>query len=230
MANEAVKILFVDAEKVALRALERELEDEPFELLLANGGKEALELLMNNEIAVFATALMMPIIGGQELLNIVKNDYPDTIRLIFSGTSDMKKIKKIISQGDANIYLTKPFKFEEELKPKLAQSLEMYEEKNAIKSLKKVLFITLEKIRDGIFVFNSAGEVRYMNPAGKSLLGNQLENIKKYMLNVSQKDGNRQMAFPGEGGVELILELIATNIEWESERANIAYLWKKTGE
>ena len=126
MANEAVKILFVDAEKVALRALERELEDEPFELLLANGGKEALELLMNNEIAVFATALMMPIIGGQELLNIVKNDYPDTIRLIFSGTSDMKKIKKIISQGDANIYLTKPFKFEEELKPKLAQSLEMY--------------------------------------------------------------------------------------------------------
>jgi CheY-like chemotaxis protein len=227
MTTEALKVLFVDDEKVSLRALERELEDESYELLLANSGKEALELLVNNEIAVFATDLMMPIIGGHELLNIVKNDYPDTIRIIFSGTSDMIKIKKIMSQGDADIYITKPFKFEEELKPKLAQCLGLYRDKNAIKSLKKVLFITLEKIQDGIFIFNSAGEIRYMNPAGKSLLGNQLENVKKYLLNISQKNGNTKVAFPGEGEAELILELIATNIEWDSERAHIAYLKKK---
>ncbi len=227
MATEALKVLIVDDEKVALKALERELVDQPFKLLLAHGGKEALELLMSNEIAVFATDLMMPIVGGSELLKIVRNDYPDTIRIIFSGASDMIDIKKIMSQGDAHTYLTKPFKFGEELKPKIAQSLERYREKKAIQSLKKVLFIILEKIRDGIIVFNFAGEIRYINPAGKSLLGNQLENVKKYLLNISQENGNTQVAFSGEGEKELILERIATDIEWDSERAAIAYLRKK---
>jgi|GEM_PF-1938337 len=228
MATEALKVLIVDDEKVALKALGRELADQPFKLLLAHGGKEALELLMSNEIAVVAADLMMPIVGGHELLNIVKNDYPDTIRIIFSGASDMIDIKKIISQGDAHTYFTKPFKFAEELKPTLAQSLQRYSEKKAIQSLKKVLLLTLEKIRDGIIVYNSAGDIRYMNPAAKSLLGNQLENIKKYLLYISQKNGNTHAAFPGEGGKELILERIATDIEWESERAAIAYLKKKT--
>jgi CheY-like chemotaxis protein len=59
-------ILVVDDEAIARRFLERALTEAGFQVLLANDGEEALELLRSTKrtVAVVVTDLVMPGMGG----------------------------------------------------------------------------------------------------------------------------------------------------------------------
>ncbi|HUU16132.1 MAG TPA: response regulator [Sedimentisphaerales bacterium] len=63
-------VLFVDDEKKVLSCLKGGLLDEPYETLFAGSGKEALEILEQNEVQVIVTDMRMPEMGGLELLKI----------------------------------------------------------------------------------------------------------------------------------------------------------------
>ena len=139
MSEKQYKVLFVDDEKFALKSLQRELANEPYELLVADSGKQALDLLVRHEVAVIVSDLMMPVVGGQELLKIVHNDYPNAIRVIQSGTRDRPVIHKILDDDLATSYFLKPLKYEEEVKPKIRQFLGFYLMKTTASSLRNAL-------------------------------------------------------------------------------------------
>lgn len=126
-------ILFVDDEEKLLRSLKRGFLDEPYNTLFANSGKEALETLEHNEVHVLVTDMRMPEMGGLELLRIVKEKYPDVIRMVLSGYTQVTTLLTAINQGEIYKYITKPWKLEEEFKPAIQEAIEYYEVKNAEK-------------------------------------------------------------------------------------------------
>ena len=120
-------ILFVDDEEKILKSLERGLLDEPYRGLFATSGKQALEVLEQEEVHVIVTDMRMPEMSGIDLLRIVKEKYPHIIRLVLSGYTQVGTLLTAINQGEIFRFLTKPWKLEEEFKRVIQEALDHYE-------------------------------------------------------------------------------------------------------
>lgn len=103
-------ILFVDDEKAILNSIRREFFDSQYEIYIATSGKEALEILSENQINLIVSDMRMPEMDGYELLKKVKILYPLVIRLILSGFTDEKTAFKSIYNNLAKLFITKPWK------------------------------------------------------------------------------------------------------------------------
>jgi two-component system, NtrC family, response regulator HupR/HoxA len=123
---ETRTILFVDDEERILSSLKRGLMDEPYNLLFADSGKNALELLEHNEVHVIVTDMRMPEMSGLQLLKIVKKKYPNIARLVLSGYTQVGTLLTAINQGEIFKFITKPWKLEEEFKGVIAQAVDYY--------------------------------------------------------------------------------------------------------
>ncbi len=122
-------VLFVDDEDQILKSLKRGLLDEPYRKIFALSGKEALEILEEKQVQVIVTDMRMPEMNGLELLKIVKEKYPEVIRVVLSGYTQITTLLTAINQGEIYKYITKPWKLEEEFKPAINEALECYQAK-----------------------------------------------------------------------------------------------------
>jgi len=123
---ETRTVLFVDDESKVLASLKRGLLDEPYEKLFATSGKEAIELLKQNEVHVIVTDMKMPEMSGLELLRTVKQEYPHIVRVVLSGYTQITTLLTAINQGEIFKFITKPWKLEEEFKGVVREALERY--------------------------------------------------------------------------------------------------------
>ena len=119
-------VLFVDDEEKILRSLKRGLIDEPYKSLFAKSGKEALEILKQNEVHVLVTDMRMPEMPGLELLRIAKKEYPHIVRMVLSGYTQVTTLLTAINQGEIFKFITKPWQLEEEFKPAIQEAVEYY--------------------------------------------------------------------------------------------------------
>lgn len=103
-----LSVLFVDDEPHVLQGLQRMMRSmrQEWEIITAGGGLEALDLLSRKPVDVVVTDMRMPGMDGTQLLNEIKNSYPQIVRIILSGQSDREMILK--SVRPAHQYLAKP--------------------------------------------------------------------------------------------------------------------------
>lgn len=120
-------VLFVDDEKNVLSSLERYLLREDFNKIFCNSASEALEILEHTPVQVIVSDIRMPEMNGLELLRKVREKYPETVRMVLSGTSESNLVIEAINNGEVFRYLTKPLVEVKELKAILRQALEFYE-------------------------------------------------------------------------------------------------------
>jgi two-component system response regulator HupR/HoxA len=120
------KVLFVDDEEKILKSIKRHLMDEPYETLTAASGKEALEVLQQNDVHVIVTDIRMPKMSGPQFLEIVKNKYPYIIRLALSGYAPADALSDT-TKGDGIFgFISKPWT-EEGLKTTIRQAIEYHD-------------------------------------------------------------------------------------------------------
>lgn len=103
-----LRILFVDDEPKVLEGLRRMMRSirHEWEITTAASGPEALEHMSRNLVDVVVTDMRMPEMDGNQLLNEVKNRYPEVVRIVLSGQSDREMVLK--SVRPAHQYLSKP--------------------------------------------------------------------------------------------------------------------------
>ena len=109
MEDKIFTILCVDDEQSILNALKRLLRKEGYQLLFANSGKEGLEILKANEVHLVISDQRMPEMSGTEFLEIVKEKYPDVLRIILTGYSDIDSITESINKGNIYKFFFKPW-------------------------------------------------------------------------------------------------------------------------
>jgi len=119
------KILIVDDEPANLRALERLFRQE-YEVLTANSGTEALELLTQHDVALLITDQRMPGMTGIELLKKTMSLRPRMVRIILTGYTDVEALVEAINCGEVYRYITKPWS-NEDLRVTIKRALEHYE-------------------------------------------------------------------------------------------------------
>ena len=129
--GEQWTVLFVDDEVRLLRSIQRGLLDEPYNLLFAESGKQALELLEAHEVHIIVTDMRMPEMSGLDLLRIVKEKYPQIVRIVLSGYTQVTTLLTAINQGEIFRFITKPWKMEGEFKEVLKQAVAHYQSQTA---------------------------------------------------------------------------------------------------
>ena len=119
------KILIVDDEPANLRSLER-LFRADYEVLTADSGAEALELLGQHDVALLITDQRMPAMTGIELLQKTVPLRPRMVRIILTGYTDVDALVEAINCGQVYRYVGKPWN-NDELKLTVKRALEHYE-------------------------------------------------------------------------------------------------------
>jgi len=112
MSNQNNVLLVVDDEVEILKAIQRQFRRK-YRVLSANNASLALETLAQENVQVIISDQRMPEITGTQLLEKVKNKYPDAVRIILTGYSDIKAVIDSINQGNVYRYLTKPWDTDE---------------------------------------------------------------------------------------------------------------------
>jgi len=119
-------VIFVDDEINILSSLERHLIREDYQKFFCNSASEALKILSQEQVHLIVSDIRMPEMNGLELLKIVREKYPETIRMVLSGTSDSNMVIDAINKGEIFRYLTKPLAEVKELRAVISQALEFY--------------------------------------------------------------------------------------------------------
>ncbi|MBF2003535.1 MAG: response regulator [Synechococcales cyanobacterium M58_A2018_015] len=134
-------ILVVDDEPDNLDLLYRTFYRE-FKVLRAESGPAALQVLEQvGEVAVIISDQRMPLMSGTEFLSLTAAQYPDSIRIILTGYTDVDDLVEAINSGKVFKYVTKPWN-DQELKAVVRQAIDTH---NVLKTRTQELRRTLRQ-------------------------------------------------------------------------------------
>jgi two-component system, NtrC family, response regulator HydG len=102
-------LLIVDDDESNIESLEGVFAREAYKVLLAPGGREALEAVRKNRVDVVLTDLMMPDMDGLDLLRSVKTVSPETEVILMTAYGTVARAVEAMKEG-AYDFVTKPFK------------------------------------------------------------------------------------------------------------------------
>ncbi|MCP3932482.1 MAG: diguanylate cyclase, partial [Bacteroidetes bacterium] len=122
---DELNILFIDDEIFTLHALERLLKKEPYEKYFSESGAEALKVIENTPIHIVVSDMKMPEMDGLTLLRIIKEQYPDIIRMVLSAYTQTARLLPCINTGEIFRFITKPLE-KKELKTAIHDALELF--------------------------------------------------------------------------------------------------------
>ena len=119
-------LLLVDDEANIATSIRRLLRGDGYRIITAGSGMEGLEQLAVNPVGVIISDQRMPEMTGVEFLRRVKELYPDTVRIVLSGYTDLKSVTDAINEGAIYKFLTKPWE-DEQLRENVREAFLRYE-------------------------------------------------------------------------------------------------------
>lgn len=117
-------ILYIDDEEDNLTVFYSTFRRD-YQVHLATSGLEGLELLNKHEIHLVIADQRMPKMTGTEFLEKIIPEYPDCMRMILTGYSDVEAIIQAINKGRVYSYVTKPW-VKDDLKITMDHALETF--------------------------------------------------------------------------------------------------------
>lgn len=122
--SEKHHVLYVDDEEHNLTSFKAAFR--PFyQVHTALSAREGFRILREQPIEVIVTDQRMPEMTGVQFLEAIIPEYPDAIRMVLTGFSDVEAIIKAINSGRVYRYITKPWD-ENELKMTIDGAIELY--------------------------------------------------------------------------------------------------------
>lgn len=120
------RVLFVDDERNLLDSFRRAFR-KVFVFDLANNGREALAMMedVDEPYAVIVCDQKMPGMSGAQVLAEVKERWPETVRVMLTGLTDMGTAMEAVNQGQIFRFLTKPSSTQE-IKRTVEAAIEQY--------------------------------------------------------------------------------------------------------
>ncbi len=112
MTSSRMLILYVDDEWPNRVVFEQSFSDL-FEIRCVASGKEALDVLDAEAVAVLVTDQRMPEMTGMELLQAAKERWPATVRMVVTAYSDLDPILTAVNEGLVARYVIKPWEHDQ---------------------------------------------------------------------------------------------------------------------
>ena len=107
------RILCVDDEANILSALRRLFRQNGYQISVAGGGAEGLQILDTQEFDLIISDMRMPEMDGARFLEQVFKRYPGTVRILLTGYADIASTIEAVNKGQIYRYVSKPWNDQE---------------------------------------------------------------------------------------------------------------------
>lgn len=126
--SDKIKIIYVDDEENNLSSFKATFRIK-FDVLTAISAAEAISLMKEHpDLAIIITDQRMPEMTGVEFLESIIDKYPEPVRILLTGYSDMGAVIDAVNKGKIYHYLSKPWN-EEELITTINNAYKLYVER-----------------------------------------------------------------------------------------------------
>lgn len=102
-------VLCVDDEPNVLASLRRLFRGKGWVTLGAESARAALEMMASQRVDLVISDMRMPGMDGAQFLAEVRSRWPDVMRLLLTGYSDVSAIIDAVNRGEIYRYVTKPW-------------------------------------------------------------------------------------------------------------------------
>jgi len=109
LRNGVATLLCVDDEANILSSLKRLFRPHGYRVLTATSGEQGLAALGETEIDLVISDMRMPEMDGAHFLEQVRQRWPDTMRILLTGYSDISSTIAAVNRGEIYRYLSKPW-------------------------------------------------------------------------------------------------------------------------
>lgn len=212
-------VLFVDDDDSNLVVWEAACSDQ-FDVLTARSAERALALLRTREVAVVVADQRMPHTTGIELLEQVRHEFPDTIRMLITAYTDLTAAIDAINRGHVRRYLKKPCALPE-LRLEIADAMDLYVLRRRIGVAERRLLLTERIYALGIVATGIGRELS--RPAGRiresilsarseleavtSQLGTEASGVRGLKTRLTEVEAHLERAMDG---VERVVDIART--------------------
>lgn len=161
-------LLYMDDDPAILKMIGRHFTKRGFHVMLAENGREGLELFKTGKPDIVLVDINMPEIDGFEVLKVLTRESPETPVLIISGESDIDNAIKALRYGAWN-YHPKPIENFSTIDHAVEQALEkarlIRENRAYQKGLESKLHTIIENFPGFVFTCDKNHHITYANPA-----------------------------------------------------------------
>ena len=156
MQNDRITIMYVDDEENNLNSF-RAWFRKDYEIYIAKSAEEAFRILEHTSPHIFIADQRMPNVTGIEFLERTIEAFPDSIRLLITGQSDIQVVIEAINRGQVSKYISKPWQWDK-LQLTLENCATVYKSKVEIKTKNQELQKLNEELNK--FVYSISHDVR----------------------------------------------------------------------
>jgi two-component system, NtrC family, response regulator HupR/HoxA len=217
VTKKKYELLLVDDEQANLQKLQRTFMGQ-YIVHLAESGEEALKILHEAPIDAIITDQKMPNMTGIEFLELSQKTYPNLVRIVLTGFTDVDDLIAAINTGKVHKYITKPWE-PDDLRLAVQDSLEKLELVRENDRLSAELKEANEKLQTENIILRREVE-KQAYPKNIIYGSPEMENILRLLRRVTGTETT--VLIQGETGTGK--ELIARFIHAESNRCDQIFI------
>ncbi|HRH59140.1 MAG TPA: hybrid sensor histidine kinase/response regulator [Chitinophagaceae bacterium] len=182
--DNKISVLYIDDETNNLLAFHAGFRRK-YKIFTASSSAEGIAILNTEKIHVIIADQRMPHSTGVEFFNIIRSAYPNPVRMLLTGYTDVEAIIDAINKGEIYRYIKKPWN-DFELQNAIQNAYEIYATREKLNNK----ISELEKANDELnrFVYSTSHDLR--SPLA-SIMG--ILNLAKMEESVTDPNGYMNM-------------------------------------
>jgi two-component system response regulator HupR/HoxA len=217
VAKRKYELLLVDDELANLQKLQRTFMGQ-YNVHLAQAGQEALQILRQIPMDAIITDQKMPNMTGMEFLELSQKSFPNVVRIVLTGFTDVADLIEAINTGKVHKYITKPWE-PDDLRLAVQDALEKMELVRENERLTTELKIANERLQTENIILRQEVE-KQVFPKSIIYGSPEMENILHLLRRVTGTETT--VLIQGETGTGK--ELVARFIHGESNRRDQIFI------
>lgn len=155
-ANQKIRVLYLDDEENNLRSFKAAFRRE-YDVYTAITSEKAFEIVKSVRPHVIFSDQRMPVTTGVEFFNAIRQIFPDPVRILVTGYTDVNDIIDAINKGHIHRYITKPWS-EPEIKVAIDNAYDLYSTRRALD--KKVDELEKSNHELSRFIYSASHDLR----------------------------------------------------------------------
>lgn len=235
--DSAPRLLLIDDEPAIVGALQRDLSAAPFRIVAQTDAEAARDLLGEESFDVVLSDNLMPNLTGMELMEVVRQQHPETRRVMLTGQTDLEDAVRAMNDGVIHRFLTKPWKRAELLQVLIDELDQLKHWQSERKVLNQLLEIArkragtldaakrqLKETRTELFLYKEGPDLAQMRISAQ-LRGQTIvhvepnQDVSRLLVDTLKKSGIPKVhgVATGKAALDLIKSLPAVDIvlcEW----------------
>ncbi len=178
-AQIASRLLVVDDNALNRDMLSRRLRRRGYEVVVAEDGAQALEMVERESIDLILLDWMMPGLSGIDVLRRLRERYSQVQLPVIMATAKTEADDVVEAlKAEANDYVTKPLNFDV-VHARIRTQLNLVKAHRELEVSQRRFKALLENTGDMIVQYTPSGQVRYVSPASLILLGWEPDALKQ---------------------------------------------------